>query len=163
MNSPWTLFVRELVHTALGYARRMLVHSATAWVFLGASLLVTACAWYISERSVRLRLHDRFELRTDEVGLAIRDRIASYETVLHGGTGLFGLIVSYYPKKWTPDGRASPPTGYHGGGRVRLVRRSGDHAGVVADPGVVVRCASIRRRSRCRSARRGRCPPGWRW
>ncbi len=84
----------------LGRSRRILSHPVTAWVFLAGSLLLTALAWYISNRSVQLRLQDRFTLRTDEIAVAIRDRIASYESVLRGGAGLLTSTSQIDRARW---------------------------------------------------------------
>ncbi|MCK6486830.1 MAG: CHASE domain-containing protein [Planctomycetes bacterium] len=58
-------------------------------MILGLSLLATAWAWYLSDAAVHRRSADRFHFRTEEVQLAIRDRMASYIAILRGGAGLF--------------------------------------------------------------------------
>lgn len=79
---------------------RIASHPATAWGVLLVSLMMTALAWYSTERLVTHRAHDRFQFQTETLRHTILDRIRDYEVVLRGGTGLFRASKSVERDEW---------------------------------------------------------------
>ncbi len=72
----------------------------TAWVILVCGIAVTAAAWKISSRYVSERAEERFVHRTQEIELAIADRMNVYEQALWGGVGLFRASDRVTRKEW---------------------------------------------------------------
>lgn len=79
---------------------RILHHSATAWVILLVSVVLTVIAWSISNRFVLQRAADRFRFETSDVKTAIGKRMLEYEAILRGGIGLFAASDFVDREKW---------------------------------------------------------------
>ncbi|QDS98052.1 CHASE domain-containing sensor histidine kinase [Adhaeretor mobilis] len=71
-----------------------------AWLVLGISLLLTFCAWLLSNRYLNERAAERFTVRTNELEVAIRERMLEYEQVLRGGIGLFAASENVSRGEW---------------------------------------------------------------
>ncbi|HKU40878.1 MAG TPA: CHASE domain-containing protein [Polyangiales bacterium] len=78
----------------------MLHDPRTAWVTLVVSIVLTALAWYISDRSQTKLLKERFVFRTTEVETAIVQRMKQYELVLRGGVALFEASEAVTRDEW---------------------------------------------------------------
>jgi len=79
---------------------RLLHNRATAWIVLGVSLVLTAAAWFISERFVQQRAQDRFIFQANDLKAAIVERMVDYEAVLRGGLGLFEASDEVTREEW---------------------------------------------------------------
>lgn len=79
---------------------RILHHSATAWVILLASMVLTGVAWFISNQFVLQRAVDRFRFETSDVKSAIGKRMLEYEAILRGGAGLFAASGEVDREMW---------------------------------------------------------------
>ncbi len=68
--------------------RKILHHSATAWIILLTSLGVTFLGWRVSSGYAERRAKERFDFAAEEAETLIRKRMLEYEQVLRGGVGL---------------------------------------------------------------------------
>lgn len=75
-------------------------HPAAASAILGASLLLTFCAWLICNRMHSNRMQDRFDFRVKNVVDALDERMLEYEQVLRGGVGLFAASDEVSRQDW---------------------------------------------------------------
>jgi hypothetical protein len=67
-----------------------MVHNpVSGWVVLCLSLLLTYTAYWFTSRQVMARAEEHFLFRSNEIVLAIRQRLMLYEQALQGGGGLF--------------------------------------------------------------------------
>lgn len=80
--------------------RQVLHHTATAWIILFVSLVLTAVAWHLSDSFVRQRAQDRFTFQTQDVKASIEGRMIEYEATLRGGVGLFSASNSVSRQEW---------------------------------------------------------------
>ena len=60
-----------------------------AWVVLAVSLVGTFFGWQLYEDALYARANDRFRLQADDISGSIKERLSKYESVLHGGVGVF--------------------------------------------------------------------------
>lgn len=82
-------------------SKHSLLHSsATAWIILAISLLLTMFAWQLSNRYIQNRAADRFEFRVNEVVDAISSRLVDYQQVLNGGIGFYAASTAVDREEW---------------------------------------------------------------
>jgi len=67
-------------------------NDVTAWIVLGISLAITACAWYVSQAHVSKRAIERFSFEVDDARHRITERMVDYEQALRGGAALFDTL-----------------------------------------------------------------------
>jgi two-component sensor histidine kinase len=60
-----------------------------SWLALACSALLTWLAYSVSARSLESRLRDQFVQRSEQIALALLQRVEEHETVLRGGVALF--------------------------------------------------------------------------
>jgi PAS domain S-box-containing protein len=77
------------------------VHNpVSGWVILLFSLLLTFAAYWFTNRQVMARAEEHFLFRSNEIMLAIRQRLMLYEQALQGGRGLFNASVDVSHSEW---------------------------------------------------------------
>ncbi|OHC74618.1 MAG: hypothetical protein A3G18_00900 [Rhodospirillales bacterium RIFCSPLOWO2_12_FULL_58_28] len=74
---------------AVGFFSRIIHNTATAWVVLLLSLMLTGVAWYVSSYFVVQRANDHFLFEAANVRSIISKRMMEYEVILRGALGLF--------------------------------------------------------------------------
>ena len=75
-------------------------HQATAWVMLMLGLMVTALAWFLTDRAVTVKAQERFGFQSAELSQAIQRRLLEYETILRGGVGFFEASSEVTREEW---------------------------------------------------------------
>lgn len=73
----------EVTHTRLHF-----VH----WLVLGASLLLTILAWYISSNQQQQKHAKMFEVEAERLSTQLRERMEKYENALWSGVGALEII-----------------------------------------------------------------------
>ena len=63
--------------------------AALGWTILILDLIVTLGLWYFVNENVKNEALGRFQFRSQEIQVAIEERLAAYEQVLRGGVALF--------------------------------------------------------------------------
>jgi PAS domain S-box-containing protein len=78
-----------------------MVHNpVSGWVILFISLLLTLAAYWFTSRQVLARAEEHFLFRSNEIVLAIRQRLMLYEQALQGGGGLFNASNEVSRVEW---------------------------------------------------------------
>lgn len=78
-----------------------MVHNpVSGWVILFFSLLLTLAAYWFTSRQVLARTEEHFLFRSNEIVLAIRQRLMLYEQALQGGGGLFNASNQVSRIEW---------------------------------------------------------------
>ncbi|MCR6651899.1 MAG: CHASE domain-containing protein [Cellvibrionaceae bacterium] len=78
-----------------------MVHNpVSGWVILCASLVVTCIAYWFTSRQVMVRAEEHFLFRSNEIVLAIRQRLLLYEQALQGGGGLLNASNNVSRSEW---------------------------------------------------------------
>jgi PAS domain S-box len=78
-----------------------MVHNpVSGWVILFFSLLLTLAAYWFTSRQVLARTEEHFLFRSNEIVLAIRQRLMLYEQALQGGGGLFNASNQVSRLEW---------------------------------------------------------------
>ncbi|HSO78852.1 MAG TPA: CHASE domain-containing protein, partial [Chromatiaceae bacterium] len=75
-------------------------HQATAWVMLMLGLMVTALAWFLTDRAVTVKAQERFGFQSADLSQAIQRRLLEYETILRGGVGFFEASSEVTREEW---------------------------------------------------------------
>lgn len=71
-----------------------------AWTILAISLILTGCAWFISNNYVEQRAQDKFQFKANEIAQAIEDQMLVYEQVLRGGVAFFDASNFVSREEW---------------------------------------------------------------
>ena len=79
---------------------RLIHHPATAWVILLFSFVLTALAWYISDRAIQTVAMNRFLFQAEDIAKTVGERLNIYETGLRGGAGLFNASDFVSRAEW---------------------------------------------------------------
>ena len=74
--------------------------AAPVWLVFSAALFLTFWIWDISRQAEAQSLEDHFEKRTDEIKLAIVDRIKDDIQVMRGAQGLFAASERVTRGEW---------------------------------------------------------------
>lgn len=78
-----------------------MVHNpVSGWVILFFSLLLTLAAYWFTSRQVLARTEEHFLFRSNEIVLAIRQRLMLYEQAMQGGGGLFNASNQVSRIEW---------------------------------------------------------------
>jgi PAS domain S-box-containing protein len=78
-----------------------MVHNpVSGWVVLCLSLLLTYTAYWFTSRQVMVRAEEHFLFRSNEIVLAIHQRLMLYEQALQGGGGLFHASNEVTRSEW---------------------------------------------------------------
>ena len=79
--------------------RILLVHSL-AWIVLAIALAASASGWFIAWRHDELTARKRFDEEVNRIQMALSERMAIYQDVLHGGAGLYAASYSVERAEW---------------------------------------------------------------
>lgn len=79
---------------------QVLSHQTTVWVVFAAALLLTACAWYLSEGFIHASVRQRFDFQGRELAGSVAKHLGEYETVLRGSAGLLNASEVVSRDEW---------------------------------------------------------------
>jgi PAS domain S-box-containing protein len=79
--------------------RRVVVHSL-AWIVLAISLAASMGGWFIARKHDELGARKRFDEEIGRIQMALSERMAIYQDVLHGAQGLYAASASVERLEW---------------------------------------------------------------
>lgn len=71
-----------------------------AWFVLAISLAASLGGWFIARKHADLAARKRFDETANRIAMAVNERMALYEDVLHGAAGLYAASVSVERHEW---------------------------------------------------------------